>query len=203
MDPIRLTEHECCGDCLFDVLDTNLGSGPVSLCKETEAFLRDVVTVYKARPPRQFYRQRARIACVWCGASQVVRLTDAIAGVDRSEVFPVGRYRGKTPAEVFASSQEGARYVESCAIQHHVAKQHQLARDYIDGRASEDRVRRTGEPMAGGQCDHPVGRAGLRRIDDLGSTERGVLGIAEVAAQIGWRLIGRVESDAGGDQDGV
>ena len=203
MDPIRLTDYECCGDSLFDVIDVNLGSGPVSLCKETEAFLRDVVTVYKARPPRQYYKQRARIACVWCGACQVVKLTDEIAGTDKGDVFPVGKYRGQTPAEVFSSGQEGERYVRSCAEQHHVAKQHQLAKEFIDGRTSDDRVHGTGDPVAGGGGDDAVGGRPLKRLDNCGSPECGVLGIAEAATQAGWRVIGRLGAVTRGDQGGM
>ena len=201
MDPIKLPDYECCGDCTFDVLDTNLGNGPASLCKETADFLRDVVTVYRAKPPRRYYKQRARIACVWCGACQVVKLTDEIAGTDKSETFPAGKYKGKTPAEVYASGQDGRRYVESCAEHHPVLKQHQLAKDYLNENRPE--LRATGKAVAGGRGDNAVSGGGLRSLDDCGASERGVLGTAETLASLGWRRIGRVGANTGGDQGGV
>jgi len=200
MDPIKLPDYECCGDCTFDVLDTNLGNGPASLCRETAEFLRDVVTVYKAKPPRRYYKQRAKISCVWCGASQVVKLTPEIAGTDKSETFPAGKYRGKTPAEVYASGQDGRRYVESCAEHHPVAKQHQLAKEYLD--ANRPGLCGTGETVAEGGCDNPVGRGGLRRLDDCGASERGVLGLTEAATSLGWVRIG-VHPNTGGNPSGV
>ena len=201
MDPIRLPEYECCNDSTFDVLDTNLGNGPASLCKETAEFLRDTVSVYKARPPRRYYKQRARIACVWCGACQVVKLTDEIAGTDKSETFPAGKYKGKTPAEAYAAGEDGRRYVESCAEHHHVAKQHQLAREYLNENRPE--LRAAGKTVAGGGGDNPVSCGGLRSLHDSGAEERGILGIAEAATSLGWRRIGGMEPKPGGDQSGV
>ena len=200
MDPIKLPDYECCGDCTFDVLDTNLGNGPASLCKETAEFLRDVVTVYNAKPPRRYYKQRAKIACVWCGAVQVVKLTAEIAGTDKSETFLVGKYRGKTPAEVFAGGQEGERYVRSCAEHHPVLKQHQLAKEYLD--ANQLGVRAAGKAMAEGGSDNPVRGGGIGRLDDSGATQCGVLGLAEAATSLGWRRIG-VHPNTGRDQGGV
>ena len=201
MDPIKLPDYECCNDTTFDVLDTNLGSGPASLCKETADFLRDVVTVYNAKPPRRYYKQRAKIACVWCGACQVVKITPEIAGTDKSEAFLVGKYRGRTPAEVYAAGEDGRRYVESCAEHHPVAKQHQLAKEYLN--ENRPGVRGTGKTVAGGRSDNAVDRGGLKCVDDCSASERGVLGLAEAAASLGWRRIGGVGANAGGDQSGV
>jgi len=200
MDPIKLPDYECCGDCTFDVLDTNLGNGPASLCKETAEFLRDVVTVYKAKPPRRYYKQRARIACVWCFASQIVKLTPEIAGTDKSETFPAGKYRGKTPAEVYASGQDGERYVRSCAEHHPVAKQHQLAKEYLN--ENRHRVREAGEALAGGGSDNAVSGGGLRCLDDCSASQRGVVGITSAATSLGWVQIG-VCANPRGDQEGV
>ena len=200
MDPIKLPDYECCNDTTFDVVDVNLGNGPASLCKETADFLRDVVTVYKAKPPRRYYKQRARIACVWCGACQVVKLTAEIAGTDKSETFLVGKYKGKTPAEVYASGQDGRRYVESCAEHHPVAKQHQLAKDYLN--ENRLRVREAGEALASGGSDDAVRGGGLRSLHDGGASERGVLGLAAAATSLGWVQIG-VCANPGGDQGGV
>jgi len=201
MDPIKLPEYECCGDCTFDVLDVNLGNGPASLCKETAEFLRDVVTVYKAKPPRRYYKQRAKISCVWCFASQIVKLTAEIAGTDKSEAFLVGKYRGRTAAEVYTSGDDGRRYVESCAEHHPVERQHQLAKEYLN--ANRLGLCGTGEALVSGGSDDAVRGGGTEGLHNCGTQERGLLAAAETHASTRWRLIGRVEPDTRRDQGGV
>lgn len=189
MDAVKSKKYTCCGDHTFDILDA-LGEGPVSNCAAHEHWRVEGYRTNPRPPWPVVVKRRMRIQCVWCGAVQVVQLVPQFF----QNRFVNGKYAGMTPAEVFAVDPA---YVRMCAESSPVEQHHVISKEFLSVQ-NPPSVPAVCENVFGG-LDSSRDRGDTWGVDRSCPASGRVLGLAEKAAQAGWREIARVHSDAGAD----
>ncbi len=143
------------------------------------------------------YQDCMKAECCFCGTAQwTVAIPHILPPPEPSEIrLLTGSYKGRTLSEVWASGVAGQKYIRWMAAEHKST----IWREHANGFLHSIAVSDAGEGVPGGGDDSQQDRGFAERLRDRSEEAGRLLGFAKEATSAGWRFLGCIPADAGGD----